>query len=90
MLVEEDDSEGHLEDHLVDHLVDSGSLFSLTSGLMIRGNWYWGILIKVAWLMQCSTRSANTLYANHELKIIPTTPAQHFCILLDWYFDCCC
>ncbi len=27
---------------------------------------------------------------NHELKIIPTTPAQHFCILLDWYFDCCC
>jgi len=41
---------------------------------MICGSWYWGILVKVAWLMQCSTRSANTLlYANHELKIIPTT-----------------
>ncbi len=29
---------------------------------MIGGNWYWGVLVNVAGLMQCSTRSANTLY----------------------------
>ncbi len=29
---------------------------------MIDGNWYWAVLVNVAGLMQCSTRSANTLY----------------------------
>jgi hypothetical protein len=35
---------------------------------MIGGNWYWGVLENVAGLMQCSTRSANTLYGVAHLS----------------------
>ncbi len=36
---------------------------------MIGGNWYWGVLENVAGLMQCSTRSANTLYLYMPVRL---------------------
>ncbi len=38
---------------------------------MIGEDWYWGVLVNVAGLMQCSTRSANTLYMYLNPKSLP-------------------